>query len=325
MGPLSVSWGDEAPRTTRDRRETRILGALLLAPNRAVSVSDLVDVLWPSAPPATARQQLQNCASALCRRLRRAGLPPLSNVANGYQVDVAWKQLDATSFERYVQDARALASTDPVAAASKFREALGLWRGQVLGGIAMGPFDASVARLQELRLSALEEQFEIALKLGKTGAVVSDLIASVQENPLREKLAALLMRALAECGRPAEAVDLFHTTRRNLVDNYGIDPSPVLTSAYAQVLGYVGPEAKPAYAAPLSQPGWRDPAARHLREAVTAALTHLEMVRAELQQVLDASSGHGDRDSQVTVQVVAGPPPTTTQSRLRRVGVQVDT
>jgi DNA-binding SARP family transcriptional activator len=302
LGSLCVD-GIEDLQGHRDRREGRILAALLLCPNRTVPVTDLVDLLWPEAPPATARQQVQNCTSALRRRAMRAGVRPPRALVGAYVLELDTDQLDALLFEQWVHEGRrARASNDLATAVDRLTAALGLWRGDVLGGNSMGaPFDAAVARLQELRLAAKEDLFDLALHMGMSETVLSDLIACAQENPLREKLTALLMRALAGSGRPAEAMDLFHTSRRMLVTNYGIEPSGVLTSAYAQILladEPAGVRAAPfavaasASAAP-SRPGIAATAdAARATEAVRAAMTQLELARNELQRALDTVSQH---------------------------------
>jgi DNA-binding SARP family transcriptional activator len=284
LGPLWVNGGDELLALDRHRRETRILGALLLAANRTVPVADLVDMLWPSAPPTTAREQVQNCASALRRRIARAGLPPLRTLAGGYRLDVAAEQLDACVFERCLVDSRqALRAKDLPVAAAKLGEALGLWRGDVLAGTVLGgSFEAATARLHELRLAAEEDHFEVAVEMGVAATVLSDLFARAHENPLRERLIAVLMRALAECGRRAEAIDVFHATRLSLANSYGVEPGPVMNLAYSKIIAHpYGACLDLRAISPSAETG-----AATVAEALHAALSQLDQVRRELEQVL---------------------------------------
>ena len=58
LGPVEVMSGD-VPARIPPGRQPVILGALLLEPNRVVSIDRLIDVVWGDEPPATARSQVQ--------------------------------------------------------------------------------------------------------------------------------------------------------------------------------------------------------------------------------------------------------------------------
>src|SRR5205085_4492712 len=127
----------------------------------------------------------------------------------GYLLRTDPEQLDATRFERLVEEGRnALARGDAQTAAATLREALALWRGTALADFTYDAFAQSdIARLEELRLAASEDRIEADLVLGRHSDVVGELEALCAEHALRERLPALLMLALYRSGRQAEALD----------------------------------------------------------------------------------------------------------------------
>jgi YVTN family beta-propeller protein len=125
----------------------------------------------------------------------------------------------------------------PDAAAEKLREGLALWRGPPLADFAYEPFaQAEIARLEQLRLAALEQRIEADLELGRHADVVGELETLVTEHPLREGLRAQLMLALYRCDRQAEALAAYRRGRQLLVEELGIEPSSSLRELHAAIL-----------------------------------------------------------------------------------------
>ena len=133
-------------------------------------------------------------------------------------------------FERLAGEGRrALAADAPGRAAAYLREALALWRGAPLAEVSDEPFaQAEIARLNELRAGVIEDRIEADLALGRHGDVVSELEALVAAHPLRERLYQQLMIALYRCGRQAEALAVYRSARRVLMQELGIEPGPGL-------------------------------------------------------------------------------------------------
>src|SRR5262249_55960613 len=154
------------------------------------------------------------------------GAELLVTLPAGYVIKVAPEQLDLARFERLVEDA---GGAEPQEAAELLREALGLWRGPVLADFSYEPFaQAAIARLEEVRLLAVEMRVDADLALGRHAALVAELDGLVAEHPLRERLRGQLMLALYRSGRQAEALSAYQAARRVLVDELGIEPSAVL-------------------------------------------------------------------------------------------------
>ena len=218
-------------------RERTLLVRLLLSANRVVPAYRLAEDLWSGDPPPHSMATLRVYIS----RLRRA-LGPHAGVlltqAPGYRLSLRDDQLDAARFEALVLAADAdLAAGDPEAAARTLREALGLWRGPALSGVAELPFaQADVARLEEARLTALESRTEADLACGRHASLIAELDGLAARHPLRERLTGQLMVALYRCGRQADALHAYAGLRARLAEELGIDPSPALRRLQDQIL-----------------------------------------------------------------------------------------
>src|SRR5262249_45460867 len=126
----------------------------------------------------------------------------------GYLLRVDRDRLDAERFQDgFTAGRAALDAGRHAEAAETLRAALGLWRGPVLADLADYPFTRpEAARLQELRLAAVEARIDADLGLGRHDALTGELEQLAGEHPLRERLHAQLMLALYRCGRQADAL-----------------------------------------------------------------------------------------------------------------------
>jgi predicted ATPase/DNA-binding SARP family transcriptional activator len=235
LGPLEVRDGD-APVRVPGAKERALLADLLVHAGRVVSADRLVEDLWGDDPPGNPANALQGRVSALRRALGPgAGLvvtrPP------GYVLEVAPEAVDAGRFERLVADAAALGPGEGPRAAGLLEEALGLWRGAALAEFADRPWaQAEAARLEELRLAAVEARVELRLTAGGHVGLVGELEALVAAHPTRERPRGQLMVALYRSGRQADALAVFQQTREVLAEELGIDPSPELQRLQRAIL-----------------------------------------------------------------------------------------
>jgi DNA-binding SARP family transcriptional activator len=225
-------------RKVGGRRQRGVLAILLLRANQVVPVEQLADELYDGAAPATATGQVRDQVSQLRKLLGPDAESILETRAPGYLLRIEGQELDALEFERMVEQAsRELDQGDAKSAAERLRTALALWRGPVLADFAYEPFaQPAIARLEELRLAALERRIDADLRLGRNGTLVGELEELVAAHPLREQLRGQLMLALYRAGRQAEAVGLYHEGRRLLVDELGIEPSSELRELASRVL-----------------------------------------------------------------------------------------
>ena len=203
------------------RLQRRLLAVLLVHARTVVSADRLVDILWGSQPPANARQSLWTCVARLRRTLAdQEGTPRdelLVTRPPGYLLAAEPEQIDAGLFEHLVGAATRVAADEPRAAADLLDRALALWRGPALQEFADEPFAAAeAARLDELRLTATEDRFEIDLILGAHATLIGKLSGFAAEHPLRDRPRAQLMLALYRCGRQVEALEAFRHYRELL-------------------------------------------------------------------------------------------------------------
>jgi DNA-binding SARP family transcriptional activator len=234
LGPLEV-WDEGGEVSLGGPKPRALLAVLLLHPNEVVPTDRLIDELWGEDSPERATAALRVNVS----RLRKA-LPHdvLMTRSPGYVIRVGPDELDLHRFERLVDEGRDLLARGLAAEASeRLRDALSLWRGPALADFAYDSFaQAAIARLEEIRIAALELRIDADLVLGRHHELVGELEALVAEQPLREGVRRYLMTALYQSGRQAEALDVYQYARRALVDELGIDPSPALQELERAIL-----------------------------------------------------------------------------------------
>src|SRR5215469_7280796 len=233
LGPFEVRADDGVLADVPGARLRALVIALALEPGHAVPKATLVDWIWGERPPPGAANALQRLVS----RLRKA-LPEglVEGQTDGYRLRVEPDAVDAVRFERLVGQARTDETPQRV---RLLREALALWRGAAMQDVGLqesAAFDAAVTRLEGLRLAATEDRFDAEVSLGHGAELVAELTDLVAAHPLRERLVAALMRALAAAGRDTDALLVYQRTREALADALGADPSPALSAVHVALL-----------------------------------------------------------------------------------------
>ncbi len=292
LGPLEVRDGEGNRASLQGPRQCALLAVLLLHANEWVSVEQLVDELWSDGKPQTALNALQVHVSHL-RKLLGVG-PTGSNgrlvtERGGYRLELGPDELDAERFERLVAEARSLVARSRHADASgMFHAAEALWHGPALSDFRAAPFaQAAIARLDELRLAAVEDRVEADLALGRNPELVAELDALVAEHPLREGLRGQLMLALYRGGRQADALEEFQRARKVLIEEVGLEPSTALKSLQASIL-----RQDPALES--ETPSGQDaPRSTHAeRKTLTALFASFALGEDEARLAIDRHGGH---------------------------------
>jgi len=224
LGPLTLTVdGDESD--LGGARQRVVLAMLALNANRVVPVEQLIDAVWGSSPPITARAQIQICVSGLRRVLAGAdGSAQIRTRAPGYLLEIPASNLDVAQFGSLVAAARTHVAADRLAeGVATLRSALSLWRGPALAGMHSELLRSGAALLEDDKVAAIMERLRLDLALGRHDEVVGELAALVKEHPLRERMYEYLMLALYRSGRQAEALEVCREARATLMDELGIE------------------------------------------------------------------------------------------------------
>ncbi|MEU8717539.1 BTAD domain-containing putative transcriptional regulator [Streptomyces sp. NPDC048663] len=247
-----------------------LLTVLALHPHRTLTAETLIQEVWAADddPPQDAPAALQ----ALVGRLRRVlGRDSISSTSGGYRLEATEDDVDLHVFERRVREGAAAA--DPATAHRLLTDALALWSGPALADLP--DRTAAAARPEALRLEATRTRADAALRLGRACDAVPELTALTAAHPYDETLHALLIRALRDAGRPADALAAYETARRTLADGLGTDPGAELRSLHASLL-------RQEPAPPVPPP----PRTGNLRPRLTSFVgrePELDAVRSELR------------------------------------------
>lgn len=260
LGPVRAWRGDEA-LPVGSPQQRALLAALLLRGGRTATAPELLDALWGEEPPHHALAGMRTYASRL-RKALGADAGYLVSESGGYAMRVPDDALDLRIAEKYAAEAEKARSKGHLSRAQELiNDALALWDGEPLAGLA-GPYaEAQRTRLTEWRLQLLESRLALDLELGHHAEAISELTALTAANPLRERLRALLMLALYRSGRQGEALAVYGDVRRLLADELGLDPGPELNELQQRIL-----HAESS----LTSPGPRDPDPRPRTDARAA-------------------------------------------------------
>jgi predicted ATPase/DNA-binding SARP family transcriptional activator len=244
LGPVhAVRAGQDVPLGGPKQRA--VLALLLVDAGRAVPAGHVAEVLWRGSPPAGASKTLRSYVS----RLRALLAPDVAVVARGggYALIAGPDLVDASRFERLVGAGQgALGLDEPAVAAGRFSEALALWRGRALADVAdVEPLALEAARLEELRLVAVEGRAEASIALGLHAEAAGELEQLVAEYPVRERLWRLLVLALYRGERQADALAAYRRARAMLAGELGLEPGKELRELAQAVLRQQVPAVPP--------------------------------------------------------------------------------
>ena len=232
LGPLEAL-SDGRPLPIGGQKQRGVLALLLLHANEVVSTDRLIDEVWGARPPKSVDASLQNCISHLRNVVGREAIetrPP------GYRLNVDPERVDALRFERALDAARTL---DPPERAAALREALALWRGPPLADVEFEGFGGTeIARIEELRLTALEERIDAELALGRHDAILGEIEALATRYPVRERLRRQQMLALYRAGRQRDALRVYQEARLELVEEFGLAPSEELRALERMIIAH---------------------------------------------------------------------------------------
>jgi DNA-binding SARP family transcriptional activator len=265
-------------------RARAVLAMLLAHANQVVSADRLTDELWPGQPPDKAAASLLVRLSELRKAFRGAGeADRLTTRPPGYLLTMALAELDSLRFVQLADAGNAaLASGDAGAAAQRLDEALSLWHGTAFAGVEAPSVRAEAARLEEMRLAALESRAEAFLETGRHAELVAELEKLIAAHPLRERFWFALMLALYRASRQADALRAYGDLRAMLADELAIEPGPQLRDLQARIL--------------RQDPSLSHPVSRSTASVVASRPETRYVQSADGVHIAYQVLGHGDRD-----------------------------
>lgn len=307
LGPLEVDAGDKLLKLGSARQQV-ILAALLLNVNRVVPFDQLIEAVWDDALPVTARAQVQTCISALRQKLSLASADQaIKTHPVGYAISLPDSELDIALFQSLSSRGRAIADHRPEEAVADLRDALKLWRGPAAAGIDSKLVQALATRLNESRLSLIEDCIDLELRLGRHHDLTAELSELVVQHPLRERLRGQHILALYRSERQAEALASFRECREILMTELGVDPGEQLAMLELAVLS--NDPALDLKTDTKWAPGWVHLASRPVPRqlpAATADFVGRANVLDSLSGYLRATSGGAGDDMHPPVAALTG-------------------
>ncbi|MEU5210236.1 AfsR/SARP family transcriptional regulator [Streptomyces sp. NPDC020742] len=242
LGATQVRSGDR-DRTPTPAKVRQVLALLLLRGNQVVHIDAFIDELWGADSPRTAVTTAQTYVYQLRKSFARdevmePGRRWLLTRPPGYILLLEPGELDAEVFESTVKTARKLLENGrPEEAEPMLRRALGLWTGPALADVTKGrQLSAHAVHLEEERVRALELCVQAGFTLGRSRELVGELRSLTVRYPLNEWFHGQLMRALADCGRRSESLDVYHNLRMLLDEELGLAPSEEIKRIQHRIL-----------------------------------------------------------------------------------------
>ncbi|MDQ0605656.1 DNA-binding SARP family transcriptional activator [Streptomyces canus] len=233
----------------------QVLALLALHADRVVPVSALIEELWGTTPPRSARTTLQTYVLQLRELIavavekdeqdgmagesrRRTAKDVLVTMPSGYMLVSGDGESDVRTFERLAGVGyRAMDAGDFPGAARQLREALMLWSGTAFADVQAGAqLDMEIKRLEESRLCALDQRIEADLRLGRHRELLAELTVLVNRYRTHESLHGQFMLALYRSGRRGEALEVYQRLRATLVRDLGLEPSAGLRRLQRSIL-----------------------------------------------------------------------------------------
>ncbi|HUG32676.1 MAG TPA: BTAD domain-containing putative transcriptional regulator [Acidimicrobiia bacterium] len=232
LGPLEARHGLDAVELGAPKQRS-VLALLLAHPNQALGVGQIISAVWGEEAPDTYRRSIHTYVS----NLRALLGTDITRVGDGYRLEVRPEQIDALVFEQTLEDSQILIATAPGEASVRLRDALAMWRGRPYADLyEVDGLQGEVARLEELRLAAVELRIDAELASGRHQQVVAEVGALAEEHPLRERFRAQHMIALYRSGRQAAALGAYERTRDFLAEELGVEPSQDLQDLELAIL-----------------------------------------------------------------------------------------
>ena len=223
-------------------RQRCVAAVLLAEANHVVEPDRLIDRTWGEHAPYRARETLRTYLTRLRRALGEAAGVEIGRRSGGYVLEVDALAVDLHRFRALVTRARGDEN-----ALTLLEQASALWRGEAFADLDTPWLNALRDTVEAERIAVELDLTDLRLAKGRHHELLAELSERAAVRPLDERLAAQLLVALYRSARQADAIELYHRTRKRLNEALGADPGPQLQELYLQVLN-----ADPALEAPVA-------------------------------------------------------------------------
>jgi DNA-binding SARP family transcriptional activator len=245
LGALEVRQNGRPVRLTAAKHRV-LLAGLLLRDEQVVPFDELAEMIWSDAQPKNPRRAIQLYITRIRKELDLPGFEEIiTTCPEGYRINARPEQIDLGRFRLGLKLADQAAEAGYLAGElAALTQALSEWRGEPLAGLPSDVLQREVVpQLREQRIRSLERRFDVKLSLGRGEEVINELYMLTARHPLREHLWVQLMTALEGSSRQADAIMAYHTVRKHLAGELGIDPGTSLQVRYAEILASRPPHA----------------------------------------------------------------------------------
>ncbi len=242
LGPLRV-WRRNREIEHGPRQQSLLLALLLANYDRPVSIGALIQAMWSGDAPSTA----VNIVHKYVGSIRRVLEPDLDVRSEGrflhrrgasYALSIDESHLDLALFRALVIQAESRRRESRVRdSLDAYLRALQQWSGPAASGLDGGAgAEAAFSALNAEFLSACSAAAGLAIETGQEERALPHLRLATEMFPLHEPSHTSLLRVLNAMGERAEALIVFDTIRRRLVEELGLEPGPTLAGAHLDVL-----------------------------------------------------------------------------------------
>ncbi|MEU5261472.1 BTAD domain-containing putative transcriptional regulator [Amycolatopsis sp. NPDC021455] len=238
---------DGRPIDLGPAKQRCVLAALAVEAGRLIPAERLITRVWGPDAPDRARGTLHSYISRLRHALAVAGQTDIIRRSGGYSLQADGMDVDVARFRDLCTRAR---SAGHEHATALLTEALELWRGEALTGLAGSWVEATREELRAERLAAEHDLADARLELGEGRELTAWLATRAAQDPLDERVAGQYLLALYRAGRPADALAHYRTVRSHLANEVGADPGAALQDLHRRIL-----EADPTLSTVTAGPG----------------------------------------------------------------------
>jgi DNA-binding SARP family transcriptional activator/tetratricopeptide (TPR) repeat protein len=224
-------------------RQKLLLAKFVAAQGKTVTMPNLIDTLWPDAPPSSASNQIHRYVGELrrlfephlkSREVGRALLP----AASGYRLVTSEVNSDIAEFTKLAEAAQeCMADAKPQAAVALYAQALGLALGSAFSDLAeITANRPEFSNLERFRISVAIHAADSALAGDGQSILLASLETIAGTAPLSEPLQARVIRLLVAAGRRSDALAMYVRIKTRLSDDLGVNPSAELVEAHRAAL-----------------------------------------------------------------------------------------